>query len=46
MRGGDHSYQGVELAVWNVTKENVHQIYFIATCLKLLAASTLPVGRL
>ena len=37
---------GAQLAAWNVTKEKLHQIYFLATYLKLLATSTLPVGRL
>ena len=46
MRGGDHSYPGVQLAAWNVTIEKLHQIYFLATYLKLLATSILPVGRL
>ena len=35
MRGGDHSYPGV-LAVANVTKEKLQEIYFPATYLKLL----------
>ena len=46
MRCGDHSYPGVQLAAWNVTKEKLHQIYFLVTYLKLLAASMIPVGRL
>ena len=46
MRGGDHSYPGVQLAAWNVTIEKLHQIYFLATYVKLLATSILPVGRL
>ena len=45
MHGGDHSYPGVQLAAWNVTKEKLHQIYFRATYLKLLTTSTLPVGQ-
>ena len=46
MHGGDHSYPGVQLAAWNVTKEKLHQIYFPATYLKLLTTSILPVGQL
>ena len=46
MRGGEHSYTGVQLAAWNVTTENLHQIHCIVTYLKLLATSILPVGRL
>ena len=46
MRGGDHSYPGVQLATWNVTIGNLHQIYCLATYLKLLATSILPMGRL
>ena len=46
MPGGDQSYPRVQLAAWNVTIENIHQIYCLATFLKLLAASVLPVGRL
>ena len=45
MCGGDQSYPGVQLAAWNVTIEKL-QIYFLATYLKLLATSVLPVGRL
>ena len=46
MRGGDHSYPGVQLAAWNVTIEKLHQIFFLVTYLELLATSILPVGRL
>ena len=46
MRGGEHSYPGVQLAAWNVTIEKLHQIYCLATYSKLLATSILPVGRL
>ena len=46
MHGGDHSYPGVQLAAWNVTKEKLHQIYFHATYMKLLTNSILPVGQL
>ena len=46
MRGGDHSYPGVQLAAWNITKEKVPQIHFPATYLKLLTTSILPVGQL
>ena len=46
MRGRDHSDPSVQLEDWNVTKENLHQIYCLATYLKLLATSILPVGRL
>ena len=46
MRGGDHSNSGVQLAAWNVTKENLHQRYFPATYLKLLVTSIVPVGQL
>ena len=46
MRGGDHSYPGVQLAAWNVTTENPHQIYSLPTYSKLLATFVLPVGRL
>ena len=46
MCGADHSDPGVQLADWNVPKEKLHQIYFLAAYLKLLATSILPVGRL
>ena len=46
MRGGDHSYPGVQLAAWEVTIEKLHQIYCLAAYLKLLATSILPVERL
>ena len=46
MRGGDHSCPGVQLAAWNVFIENIHQLYCLATYLKLLATSILPVERL
>ena len=46
MRGGDYFYPGVQLTAWNVTIEKLHQIYCLATYLKLLATSILPVGRL
>ena len=46
MRGGENSYPGVQLAAWNVTTENLHQIYCIVTYLKLLAPSILSVARL
>ena len=46
MRGRDHSYLDVQLATWNVTKEKLHQIYFLAAYLKSLAASVIPVGLL
>ena len=46
MRGEDHLYPVVQLAVWNVTKETLHQIYFPETYLKLLATSVLPAGQL
>ena len=46
MSGGHHSYPGVQLAVWNVTEEKLHQKYFPATYLKLLTTSILPVGQL
>ena len=46
MRGGDHSYPGVQLAAWNLTIEKLHQIYCLATYLKLLATSILPVEQL
>ena len=36
---------GVQLADWNVTIEKL-PTYFLATYLKLLATSVLPVGRL
>ena len=45
MHGGGHSYLGVQLAVWDVTKEWLHQTYFPATYLKLLTTSILPVGQ-
>ena len=41
MRGGDHSYLGVQLAAWNVTIKDLHQIYCLATYLKLLATPIL-----
>ena len=37
MRGGDHSYPGVQLAAWNATIENLNQICFLETYVKLLA---------
>ena len=46
MRGGDHSYPGVQLAAWNVIIEKRHQVYFLAIYLKLLATSILHVERL
>ena len=46
MHGGDHSYLGVQLAAWNVTKEKLYQIYFPATYMKLLTTSILSVGQL
>ena len=46
MRDGDHFYPGVQLAAWNATKEKLHQVYFLATYLKLLVTSIIPVGRL
>ena len=46
MRHGDHCYPGVQLTAWNITIEKLHQIYCLATYLKLLATSILPVGRL
>ena len=46
MRGGDHSYPDVQLAAWNVTREKIHQIYFLVIYLKLLETSILPVRRL
>ena len=46
MCGGDHSYPGVQLAAWDVTEEKLHQGYFLATYLKLLTTSILPVGKL
>ena len=46
MRGGDHLYPGVQLAVWNVTKEKLHKIYFPVTYLRLLITSILPIGQL
>ena len=46
MRGGDHSYPGVQLAAWNVTIEKPHQIDCLATYLKLLATSILPMAQL
>ena len=46
MHGGDHSYSGVQLAAWNVTKEKLHQIYFPTIYVKLLTTSILPVGQM
>ena len=46
MRGGDHSYIGVQYAVWNVTEENLHQKYLPPTYLELLTPSILPAGQL
>ena len=28
MRGGDHSYLGVQLAVWNVTEDKLYYRHF------------------
>ena len=36
MPGGDHSYSGASVAVWNVTEEKRNQRYFPVTYLKLL----------
>ena len=30
MRDGDHSDPGVQFVAWNVTKEKLDQIYFVA----------------
>ena len=46
MHGGDYPYPGVQPAAWNVTKGKLHQIYFLATYLKILKTSILPVGQL
>ena len=46
MRGGDHSYPGVQLAAWTITIEKLHQAYFLVTYLKSLPTSILLVGRL
>ena len=46
MRGGDRSYPGVQLPVWNVTKGKLHQSYLLSTYLKLLSASILTVRQL
>ena len=46
MRGGEHSYPGVQLEAWDVTEKKLHQRYFLATYLKLLTTSILPVGQL
>ena len=50
MRGADHSYPGVQLAAWNVTKEKLHQRHFHAAYLKtsinVYTTSILPVGQL
>ena len=46
MRGEDHSYPGVQLEAWNVTKKKLHQKYFPATYLKLLTPSIIPMGQL
>ena len=45
MRGRDNSYPGVQLAAWNITREKLHQIHFLATYLQLLITSVLPVGQ-
>ena len=42
MRGGDHSYPGVQLAAWNVTEDQLHPANF----LKLVTTPILPVGQL
>ena len=47
MRGGEQSYPGVQLAAWNVTIENLHQIYCFVTSLKLPATFySIPLGQL
>ena len=46
MRGGDHSYQSVQLAAWNVTEDRLHHRYFPANVLKLAATRILLVGQL
>ena len=46
MRGGDHSYPGVQLAVWNVTENRLHCRYFPANFFKLVTTPILPVGQL
>ena len=46
MHSEDHSYSGVQLAVWNVSEEKLDQRYFPATYLKLLTITILPLGQL
>ena len=46
MRGGDHSFPAVQLAAWNVTKEQRNHNYFLAIYLKLLITSILPLGQM
>ena len=46
MRGGNHSYPGVQLAAWNLTEDRLYHRQFPTDFLKLLTAPILPVGRL
>ena len=46
MHGRGHSDPDLHLAAWNVTKEKLHQVYFLATYLKLLTTSILPMRQL
>ena len=46
MCGGDHSHPGVQLAAWNANREKLHPRYFLATYLKLLTTSILPLEQL
>ena len=46
MRGGCHSYPGVQIAAWNVTEDRLYHRCFLANVLKLLTTPILPVGKL
>ena len=41
MRSGDHSYLGVQLAAWKVTKDRLPHRYFPAKFLKLVTTPIL-----
>ena len=42
---GDHSYPGVQFAVWKVSEGGLYHRYFPVNFLKLLKALTLTVGN-
>ena len=46
MRGGNHSYLGVELATSNITEDRLPPRNFPANILKLVTTLILPFGQL